>query len=642
MEKLAPSSLISKSRPAIFQGKAMALVPPGVLGIFAVLMWGRPVARPIIANDAVAKTTTTTAADAPVVPISTTLVVGDAAAAQLTLQGRLALFEATRVVAPVSGLVARVLVKQGQMVKAGQTVAMISNESVPAGEETKIAAQQHAETAQEEAARQQSILQAKLEQEQQLLKSANARVDKASTRLAHARTMVNRLRNGEKVKRSEVAGLNGEASPKIAASISVPPKPQNNAELEAARQQSAETARIASAKWQELHVLLSRQAAAKSSGKADEGNSANSEMPSEERIKNARQTAEQAQKTADAARLKMYQLQYQDKGKSSAADNSKSSAPSHHVSDDQYVTSADAARIAQAALQESKDALAQVDSIQRQIDRYQTPVKHTADRIESATSHLENAQRALFDNPARVQMTPVVATSGGVVQSLMTLATEVVQGDKIADIVPANLLLLELRDSTGVWQKLKADDRFMVTVHSDDSGQDMPSVARLIGVVPPEKAGGPALLRLQVFNPVRKNATASKTDAKAATNSNASVEMALPRWFEPGMAAVCLFPTEGNAIAIPRAALRVDTSGKYQVAVLQPISPLTGSDPTKANGEMYQVEWRDVEIGKADAGAQVSVLSGLLNGERIALQPQMIFQLVRAKGAHATVQISET
>jgi len=624
----------------------MALVPAGVMGIFAVLMWGRPVARPIISHAATAPASTAVNVNEPVLPVSATMVVGNAATAQLTLQGRLASFETTPILAPASGLVARLLVKQGQMVKSGQTIAMISNESVPAGEPSKIAAQQKAEAAQEDAARQQSILQAKLEQEQRSLKAANERVEKASTRLANARTLVRRLQNGEKVKRSEVTGMDTGAAGKAAAPSpsSVAAKAANVADIEAARQRASETAQVASAKWQELHVLLSRQAATKSSTPAADGNAATPETPSAEKIETTRQAAEQAQKVADAARLKAYQLQYQGKGNDHSGEKAKSPAPSRDVSDEQYVTVADATRIAQAALRESKDALAQVDSIQRQIDRYEDPVEHTTNRIETATSHLENAQRALFDNPARVQMTPVVATADGVVQSLMTLANEVAQGDKIADIAPANLLLLELRDSSGFWKKLKANDRFMVTVHSDEANQDMPSVARLIGVVPPQKAGGPALLRLQVFNPVRQKPAASPTkkNEKPASDADATAEMAPPRWFESGMAAVCLFPTEESAIAIPRAALRMSPTGKYQVAVLQPLSPLAGNGPATNSAEKYQVEWREVEIDNNDADAQVSVLSGLLNGERIALHPQAVYQLIRAKGAHATVQISET
>lgn len=619
----------------------VALVPAFAMGALALAMWGRPTATPLDFQSSATLPATALNGSSSILPVSSTFVVKSAHHIQpLILRGRLEALVGESITAPTSGLVARLLVQPGQTVVAGQPVAMISNQAAPAVDQAKVAVQQQAESAQESAARQQAILQGKLEREQQLLKAAHQRVTLASGRLANARDVLQRLQNGEKITSSEIIAA-GAQTPTDTKQTPASQASTNTLEAthaaDAAQQQADQTAKVAAQKWQVLHVLLMRQTAAKTAATSNGNNvnDADTTAPSQADIDNARQNAQKAQAEADSARQKAFKLSLQ----STVAGDT--SAKPQSAAGQNVITLADATRIAHAALQESKDALAQADAIQSQIKRYQTPVKKASNRITTATSNLENAQRSLFDNPARVQMTPVLASSAGTVQTVQPLATQVNEGDEIATVAPGKLLQLQLRDSTGLWRQLRLNTKFMVKVQtSSKDGSDMPTVARLTQIIPPENPGQPAVLLLQVFNPLQK---LQKKEAVAQKTSELPTPPVLPaHWFSPGMAAVCMITPEENDMMIPRDALRMGPDGQYQVAVLQPLAP---------HAPQFHVEWRNVIVnnvsgsaanGNAARGnASVPILSGLVDGERIALRPQMLYHLTEAKGVHATVQISE-
>lgn len=630
----------------------VALAPAFAMGALALAMWGQPAATPLIFQLSATLPVTPLSGSSSILPVSSTFVVKSVHHSQpLVLRGRLEALAGKSVTAPISGLVARILVQPGQVVAAGQPVAMISDQAAPAVDQAKVAVQQQAESAQESAARQQAILQGKLEQEQQLLKAAHQRVALASGRLTNARDLLQRMQNGEKITSSELIAAGAQTPTSNTKQAPSSQASQSTSEathaVDVNQQQADQAAKNAAQKWQVLHVLLMRQTAAKnaSTSNGNNVNAVDTTAPSQADIDNARQNAQKAQAEADSARQKAFVLLQR-----LNRDAANNSATPQSAGGGNLITLADATRIAHAALQESKDALAQADAIQSQIKRYQTPVKAASNRITAATSNLENAQRSLFDNPARVQMTPVVASSAGVVQTVQPLATQVNVGDEIATVAPEKLLQLELRDSTGLWRQLRLNTKFMVKVQTPSppkDGADTSTVARLTQIVPPENPGQPAVLLLQVFNPLQKKEAVAQ---KVSVPPTPTLPAPLAHWFSPGMVAVCTVMPVGNDITIPRDALRMGPDGQYQVAVLQPLNPYA------PKLEQFHIEWRNVIVNNvssntangntapsnAAVNASVPILSGLLDGDRIALRPQMLYHLIEAKGMHATVQISET
>lgn len=595
-----------------------ALAPACALGALAVVFWGQPLSAPIqFTGTALTETI-------PVLPVSQTLVIGSGATEQpLVLHGRLAVFNPQKIGAPTAGMVARLLVKPGQMVKAGDIIAMISNQAVPAIEKSRIEAQQRAEEAQAAATRQQNILQGKLHQEEELLNTANQRVKNAAKRLADARELLRRLQNGEKIPRSEINDADAIAQPEKPATPDSQETPDTSAAILAeAQQQANQAAKIAAQKWQILHVLLMRQQAAKS-------NANSNSAPTQEQIDAARADAKSAQAAADEARMKVFKLSTAKPAlanKTKPADTSKST----------FITQADATRIANAALQESKDALAQVDAIQKQIQRYKAPVKSATTNFEAATSNLENTQRSLFNNPVKVPMIPVIASAPGVVQTLATLATQVTAGEEVAGIVPPNLLQLELRDSSGLWKNLQPNAKFTVQVQPTSNPQNtVPTDARLISITPPKRPGEPSILHIQVFNPVQQSQITAPI--MPATETDPAKPQARPRVFAPGMMASCALPRLDVKIIIPRSALYINSNQQYQVAVLKP------QNPTSSLPQSCSIQWNNVIIQEDDGkSANVVIISGLSAGDRIALQPEVLYNLTQAKGSLATVKVDHS
>lgn len=598
-----------------------ALVPAIAMGALVLVFWGRPISNPIIV---------TTATQAPaeiVLPLKSTLIVGtNSTAKPLILRGRLTVFNPQIVASPTSGMVARLLVQPGQMVKAGETIAMISNQAVPSVEKSRVALQERAEAAQEAANRQQSILQGKLAQEKVLLEAANQRVDRAAKRLADARELLRRLQNGEKIPRSQISD-SGTTTP--APRESVAQNTDDSAEILAnAQQQADQLAKVASQKWQVLHVLLTRQLAAKSSQTNANSTGTQAAAPTQDQIDAARTDAKKAQDAADKSRMEVYKLTV-----SKPAKNTKSS-PATDAPKSTFISIADATKIANAALQESNDALAQVKSVQRQIQRYQAPVKSANSNFQAATSNLENTQRSLFDNPVKVPMTPVVAKSNGIVHRLATLAMQVNSGDEIASIVPANLLNLDVRDSEGAWKNLQVNAKFKAMVQTtSDPRKQISTDARLVAITPPKSPGQPSILHIQVFNPVAQTTPQKPQPANANSTTK---PLAPPRVFTPGMIAVCAIPRADAEIVVPRKALRADQNNQFQVAVFKP----QNVDPTS---QTYTIQWNNVSI-KADDGnsASVVIVSGLNQNDRIALEPEMLYHLTQEKGASISVQLGNS
>ncbi|MEO6906979.1 MAG: hypothetical protein ABI210_03735 [Abditibacteriaceae bacterium] len=616
-------SIHNQNTPSTNKKWLTALVPAIAFGALAVVLWREPVSTPITFNSTAIPSPVT------VLPLSSTFVVGaNSAAKPLTVRGLLTVSDPQIVAAPAGGMIARLLVQPGQIVKAGDTIAMISNQAVPAVEKSRIALQQHADAAQEAATRQQNILVGKLAQEKTLLKAANQRVNQAAKRLTDSRDLLRRLQNGEKISASSINNQDSDSNTNSTNSApSSSSRPQSStasaAVLKQAQQKADQTAKVAAQKWEVLHVLLMRQQAAKAGASNVNSNNAQSPAPTQDQIDSARADAKTAQDTADKARMKAFDL--------SATIPKVKPAASTNAPKGTFITEADAMRIANAALQESKDALAQVDAIQKQIQRYQSPVQSSTSNYQAATSNLESAQRSLFDNPPKVPMTSVTARSGGMVQTLATLAMQVNRGEEVASIVAPNLLNLNVRDSSGTWKKLKVNSKLTVNVQTSTDDKNIISTdARLISITPPTRSGQPSILHIQVFNPVAKAPRQPQAPTKNSINPAKPVAQA--RVFTPGMIAICSIPSN-TALTIPRAALHVGANKLYQVAVLK---------GDVAQPQNYSIQWINVIVKDNDgSSANVVLSSGLTQGDRIALQPKMLYPLTVARGSLAMVQISK-
>lgn len=82
-----------------------------------------------------------------------------------------------------------------------------------------------------------------------------------------------------------------------------------------------------------------------------------------------------------------------------------------------------------------------------------------------------------------------------------------------------------------------------------------------------------------------------------------------------------------------RSATSSTRSNKTNVALIAVLTPVD------AAAEVHRIEWRRVELGAAQNGAQ-QIVSGLLPGERIALQPAALWNYAQSKGDGATVRLS--
>jgi hypothetical protein len=278
--------------------------------------------------------------------------------------------------------------------------------------------------------------------------------------------------------------------------------------------------------------------------------------------------------------------------------------------------------LAQAALDESRDAAAEAERLKSEINSYARQVKNLHAELNSTSANLETAQMAVVESKIAEKLESVRAPATGVVLDVADSASRVAPGETIIAIGRPDQLAVRLKDNSDAWKSLKIGTQLPASIQ--DGTQKTPVLAEVQEITAP-KNGAPAILNTVIANPRRDDGTG--------------------RRFRPGLAVQCSIPRPGarDMLSIPSAALWRDEAGKPLVAVLvpveanlQPSEPLL--EPAQDKGT-FHVQWRAVTTGQGDA-LQQEIAGGLQPGERIALRPAPLRELTQKHGPYALIQLS--
>jgi hypothetical protein len=377
-------------------------------------------------------------------------------------------------------------------------------------------------------------------------------------------------------------------------------------------------------------------------------------------------------KANDAARSALAAMQdlqvFEGENKAASTPTTGSTPKTKRAASGDKITAREAARIVRAAVAESEAAVADADRIRREVESLDRPVTSTVQRVESSKKRFDNAQQDMWSvaRETHPRVAPVTAPASGVVLWIAELAREVQSGAPLGAIGRTDRLEVVLRDTSGAWKSAKPGAMILALVQSahsvapraqpakatdaatnvgttstpakartanavaspTESLRGVPTLARVLSVTPPRRAGEPALIKIAVHNPRRESSEARATD-------NADYGLAR-RVFEPDTPVVCSLskPTTGRAqIVVPAAAIRRGADNQALVAVF---ARAPGATP----GDACRVEWRKVQLGSGD-GFQNVILSGLEAGDRIALRPDTIYNFTLAHGPQATLRVEQ-
>jgi len=612
-------------------------------------------------------------AEVDVVPLAQTMVVaGKEAASSSPLRGQLRPTVLATGVSPLKAQVARVLIRTGESVDVGDNVIQLSTGSTSRPPVRYERAQTAAERAQVAAAKQQDSLQAKLADAQERFRDAQARVDAAQKRMAAARDMVAKLKQGETYTLPDEPESRSSQPTGSSAAARVAVKARREADA-ASRDAERAVAKAATArrtlvvaeadvtrkKQQEQSAEANVEAIQK---KIDAKTATDSELQAaRDAASTARDEAASAARKASGARTELARLttssQTVTANAKRAADNAnkleQQVKPGERDGDQaapvkrsggRSVSIEEAARIVDAALEESDSAIKSAESIKREVDGYERQARITESRIDSSSSRLSAAQERVMENTIAANLSAFRAPASGVVTWVAPIATEVGVGDRLITVVQPDVLIVEFRDYSGSWRQLKEGDSLPAVVQTAlpepaSSGRpsrtaaaapstppaDLPGTistsVRLRSITPPAEPGGPALLRAAVHNP-------------RIPGSN-------QRHLQSGMRITCAVTPPGAdvALSIPVSAIQKGPMGEALVAVLNPASEFVEVGANQEADNVYRIEWREVTLGASSGGSQ-KVLSGLLPGDRIALQPAAMDAITRAQGRDAAVRLA--
>lgn len=760
------------------------------------------------------------------------------------LRGRLEFAGGVSGRAPLSGEIARVMVREGQFVQVNDRVLQISTSSGSRRVSRVENMQSSAESEQVEAVNAQTALQNKLAVAQNRLVAARERVARAGMRVAQARQIVQKLQRGENVeipdageekteKPRAVSRRARRAAARSVASKLVADKNESGksrakrdagashaseagreavndalresqnarraadaaqADVETARRVAEEADKVAGAKTQQ--VSEARAAVESAQKRLSEGTAKEADVEAakaavavaetaaaeartrmadarkavaakESAASSLRAAADKAASQAARAGRKLQLLEAAPKSDSPQSDSASkedtADAQASPRSDEghQRVAQSDgepnaspvarAARLVEAALEESSDAIREARHLKSDVDEYDRQVKSTSRRLNSTGKELQDAQQVVLDNTIRTRLSAVRAPSSGTVLSVAPLASEVSEGETIITIGRPGVLRVRFADYSGAWKNLRPGALLTALVQPsldqskapavlfkpnasradakrtaakgaasrattprlplsgaasktnvagkavaqvarkaaldktkpEKSSDGVPIVARLRSVEAPRRAGQPAIMEAVIFNPRRLVATANGPRMR--------------RVFRPGMAILCSIDTPGNrrVINVPSAAVLRDepNSNRGLIAVLMPApapSPVPSDDigstssaevetrpvpapalapdvATNSNemqaepataqsataqseapssrvlqraddGSWHRIELRAVVLGRDD-GVQQEIVSGLREGERIALQPAVLRTWSANLGARAAVRL---
>ncbi len=574
--------------------------------------------------------------------------------------------------APIEGRVTQVLVKTGQKVTVGDPIMRVQGKVKAAGSRDAMRKQDAAEAAQVAAAHQQESLQSKLATRQEKLLAAQQRVAQAQKRVAQARTVVGRLAKGERITRTEVAAIaTPELSTRLAARGSV--ASHRNEAREAAQKETTLVAWRAAKKAaeqarHEADVAVAESSKAKRDAQAATKDAAAKKQAVKEAqaqlaklqgdaLEEARTSLAKTQVAAQDAEVKASDLQKVvviSEAKSEllrkttteadqklaklpepASSNAPTPKPEEKVAISNEALSAnDAMKLAEAALDESKQAAAEAEHLKDEIDSYARQVKTLHATLNSTSENLESAQMNVVDSKIAEKLEAVRSPATGVVLDIATAARYVAPGETIIAIGRPDRLEVRFEDTSDAWKALKIGTQLSAAIQ--EGAQKTPVLAELQEIKEP-KNGKAAVLVTAIDNP------------RQVTGA---------RRFRSGLAVQCSIARPGarESLSIPSAALWRDTAGQTLVAVLVPtavnaqpatpaevqtdIQPDVLATPPTANAlATFRVQWRAVITGQGDA-LQQEIAGGLQAGERIALRPAPLRELTEKHGPNSFVQMS--
>jgi multidrug resistance efflux pump len=563
--------------------------------------------------------------------------------------------------------------------------------------------QSRAEAAQIAAAQQQEKLESRMNAANAELQRAKERVAIAQQRVADARELIARLQNGEQIFAAETPAAPVRSTPKRetnkaakTTALRESQKLQDAAEVaeaaSKAAQQVAHDADVAAdAKQRKLKSILAAKSkatdskGAESTPKASDTDGSADSKPAKERaagddIANSAEVAAARELAASAAAraldLKREAVRRQTRAtqaRSKANDAARRATQDLQIFDDASeavpvpqrkaqtaensgakMTVAQAARIAQAAMKESDAAIKNAERIQKKVENYNRPVASTRRKFDNAAKQLEAAQQRMWDHAPAMQTRPIPVNSprSGIVTWVAAPTTVIHSGEAVASVGRPDHLEVVVTDKSGAWKTLKPDARVLALVQRQvaanksvaestpgaqratpqpvadlardgASGAKIPTLARVIFIAPPSAPGQAARIRIAVHNPPENGNNANGTS---------------PRAFAPGMEVFFSIAQQSRqtALRIPTAAVRRGENGKTFVAVLAPIQSM--SQDRLANE--CRVEWREVFLAPGD-GISNQVKTGLKEGERLALRPNLLYDYTLAFGPQATVSVEQ-
>jgi hypothetical protein len=629
-------------------------------------------------------------------PVSATMIIApDQAAGYHPLEGKLQ--PAVRVIgkAPTTGQVSRVLVAPGQQVNVGDKVMQLSMGPTSLAPTAADHRQSVAEAAQVAAANQQDALQQKIQQTQARLHEAQFRVNAAQRRVAEARELVAQLKHDNATESAAGATAPANAAHGASTAHSATPSHEdrlNQQRYSAAVREADQAGKEATAAGDKLHAAERAEARAtealKTSQEKLKAATANADHVQEQfddnkakgsDVEKARSTLADAKGAVEEATTRLETARKEVKEKQADESDARANAKGatarvadlmrhvkvfdqdsdatptssatpvhseHHATN--HVSIAEAAQIVRSAVEESDAAVRNAERIKNQLDGYSRQVNNNAHRLDTTSQNLATAQERVMEDTIRRGLSNVRAPATGTVTWVAELAQEVSEGDPLIRIGQPDELEARLEDHTDTWKHLQPG---MVLHALVQTTAPMPNVApqmtaaaalgshkllaqptvlvpaqtpnvtpvqvRLREVQAPAKPGEPAVLVITVYNPPLTNALGQHQ-------------------LHPGLTISCSVGdvAQGHEVNIPVSAIRRDATGSNVVAVLKP------ADDTSLQGP-YQIDWRSVSLGPV-VGAEQKVVSGLLPGERIALQPDKLYDLTATYGPQATVRLQIT
>lgn len=544
---------------------------------------------------------------------------------QSLLQGQVEPAVAVTGQAPIGGHVSRVWVKQGQRVAVSDPILSLTNSVVKQASAHAREAQTDAERAQVKAVGQQTALQERMASAQQRLQAAQHRVTAAAERLASARELVQRLKRGEEVPMSDIRQSSSSDAPRPAASA---PEAKPVARTTARRHRRSRLARHS--RHEETTPAQPDAQAAKEPDRLAEVPAARPDEKAAHPAEKAAATPEPEAKTAAPAEAK-------------ATDDDERPVGN--------LTAAEAVRIVRAAVAESEAAIEAAEKIKAEIGDYQQSVDTTKERLDLTGKNLEEAQQEAVDSTIQLGLSTVRAPASGVVLSVVNADSPVAAGQPIVTIGEPNQWEIRIKDFSNAWRQLQPGATLTAVLQYGPERHGAPAIGslgegaalgegavladpagitpgagtrrvtvRLHSIVPPRNPGEPALIRALIVIP------------PGTTTSGQNP-------VQTGMTAVCPVDLAGArpVLSVPTSAILPAANGDMMVAVLAPAADMPLADDDLA----CRVVWKRVTLGVSD-GEEMEIVTGLEPGERIALEPQTLYEYTQRRGPSAIVHLDLT